>query len=1048
MKLQPPSQLRASGRLVWLTALMLIIQPLPLLRAEPRNQTPRGAAPESLRRAPEGHRPSAHRAAKPRETAHRTAEMRETAHRAAEMRETAHRAAGPRETEHWAAGPRETEHRAAGPRKADQSLERYGKPPVSFEANRGQFDSRIKFISRQRGFTLSLTPGEAAIGAVRMRMLGANRDARISGLDQLPGKLSYFLGDDPKHWRTDAPTFGKVKYEAIYPGIDLLFHGDRQQIEYDFVVAPNADPNAIRLDFKGARRLRLDANGDLVVETNAGVMRQRKPFVYQETNGVKREIASRYIVKGNRVGFALGAYDRSQPLVIDPVLSYSTFLGGAQSDNGEAIAVDAEGNAYVTGRTALIAGMTDPFPTTPGAPQPSGDFHGDYYVFVTKLNAAGSGLVYSAIIGGTRPIRHVDDRGREEYLFNNIGRGIAVDAGGNVYVTGSTHTANFPTTPGAIQAQTAITKPVNEAFVFKLNASGNALVYSTLLGQGNANGNALAVDAQGQAWMTGGTGARNFPVTPNAFQRAPKNTGSAVFVSKLNATGTALLYSTFLSSGSGESGLSIALDAGGGAYVSGTTGSSCNRAGDLPVEPFPTTEGAFRRDLGEGCPATGSLNYVFVTRFAADGAVVYSTLLGVSSGGSIAADAEGNAYVAGLTFKRYDFPTTPGAFQTEIIGPSSMPAGFVVKLNPQGSALVYSTFINGASGGRMAIDRTGAAYVTGALSAFTFIRTTTDPPFDAIRGVFVTKLNPQGSALGYSVILGEGNGKGIAVDARGDAYVTGETNSDDFRTTPGAFQPQRRNAAPHLTDGFVAKISEPRIATHVSAANYAAPLAADSIIAAFGSGLAMTTQAAAAQPLPMTLAGTKVKVRDSAGAEREAPLFFVSPAQVNYLLPAGAASGQATITITSGDGAVSTANARIEAVAPGLFSADASGRGVAAAVALRVRANGEQSYEPVARYDAARQQMVAAPIDLGEESDQVFLILYGTGWRHRSNLSGANVRIGGVDAQVLFAGEQGGFFGLDQINVRLPRSLAGRGDVEIVLSVDGRVANAVNVRIK
>lgn len=928
----------------------------------------------------------------------------------------------------------------------------YGKLPLSFEANRGQFDVRIKFVSRQRGFALALTTDGAMIGAVRMRMIGANAQARITGADELPGKAHYFLGNDPPAWRTDVPTYGAVKYEAVYPGVDLIFYGNGRQLEYDFRLAPGADPHQIKLDFAGARRLRLDANGDLILQTHDGELRQHKPVAYQEANGNRREVAARYVVTGNQVRFALGAYDAQLPLVIDPVLSYSTFLGGNESDVGAAIAVDAEGNAYITGSTAFYPEMFNPFPTTTGAAQPRGDFASGTYAFVTKLNAQGSAIIYSAIIGGTQAVAYNPMPNRTEYLFGNEGAAIAVDAQGNAYVTGWTVSTNFPTTPGALQPQRLAVRDGQETFVLKLNAQGSALSYSTLAGNGKTLPYGIAVDAQGQAWITGNTQNRSFPTTADAFQRTIRNGGNSAFVVKLNATGTGMLYATYLSSGSGETGVSVALDANGNVYVGGTTGSSCARNDGLAVEPFPTTAGAFRRDLGEGCIGPGSSSMIFAVKFQANGQVVYSTLLGVGGGGRIAADAQGNAYITGQTVKLYDFPTTAGAWQRDIIGPQTMPAAVVTKLNPTGSALVYSTYLNGAAGAALAIDAAGNAYVTGALSAFTFVRTTTAAPFDAVRGVFVTKLNAAGSAADYSVILGQGNSSHIAVDARGDAYITGHTQADDFPTTPGAFQRQRRNAASYLLDAFVAKISEGSqtfTTTHVSAADYnSAQLAADSIIAAFGSRLATATQTAVANPLPTTLAGTVIKVRDSQGVERAAPLFFVSPSQVNYVMPTGTANGAATITITGGDGTVATANVPIEPIAPALFAADASGRGLAAAVALRIKATGEQSYEPIAQYDAAQQRMTPLPINLAAESEEVFLILYGTGLRRHAGLSNISARIGGVDAQVLYAGAQGDFVGLDQVNVRLSRALVGRGEADIILSVDGKTANTVKVWIR
>lgn len=961
--------------------------------------------------------------------------------------------------------------------------ENYGKLPLSFEANKGQTDARVKFISRGQGYSFFLTPSEAVMtlnraeakeqgarakketsATLRMKLVGANEQPRISGLDEQAGKTNYFLGNDARQWKTDVPNYGKVKYEGVYPGVDVVYYGNQQQLEYDFIVAPGADPKQIKLSFAGARQMRLDENGDLILKTQAGEVRQHKPIVYQEENGKRREITSRYVLAGHsQVHFKIGEYDVSQPLVIDPILSYSTFLGGKYDSNPEGITVDAAGNAYVTGRIAVSATEPTEFPTTQGSLQMASDptRHEGNYTFVTKFNADGSALLYSAIIGGTRGIPYLDSRGQTRYELTNSSQDIAIDTSGNAYVTGWTRSTNFPTTPGAVQAQTKVTtRDASDAFVVKLNPSGSAVVYATLLGQGKSAASSIAINNSGEAWLTGATGANNFPTTRNAYQNVLKSPGASAFVSKLNSTGTQLLYSTYLTSGSGDGGNDIAVDASGNAYVTGSTGSSCDAAGRPPVDPFPTTEGAFRRDLGDGCVGTGSSRFTFVTKFDSGGAVVYSTLVGISVGEAIAVDAAGNAYVAGKTVKGTDFPITPDAFQTQITGATSTSAGFVTKLNANGSGLVYSTYINGVGNNPdligLAIDTEGSAYVTGYVSTVnkdTFVTTSKDAPFNSPVGIFATKLNPAASALVYSVILGQGRDPSIAVDGRGNTYLAGVVGRDvSFPTTPNAFQTQRNTTNPSGSDAFVSKIgavSAPRPVQNVSAASYAgAALASDSIVTAFGSGLASALEVAVSNPLPTTLAGTTLKVKDSAGTERSAALFFVSPTQINYLIPSGTASGQATVTVTSADGIISTASVQIENVAPGLFAADASGRGVAAAVVLRVKANGEQVYEPVARFDPSQNKMVAVPIDLGPEGEQVFLIAYGTGLRYRSGLNGVNLRLGGTDAQVLYAGPQNDFVGLDQSNVRIPRSLAGRGEVDILLSMDGRTANTVKVWIK
>jgi len=698
--------------------------------------------------------------------------------------------------------------------------ESYGKLPLHFESNRGQTHKDVRFLSRGPGYSLYLTASEAVLVlgkpdrdtkrdphstqaspdakaqgesvALRMSLVGAARKPLMSGLEEQPGKTNYFIGKDPAKWRTDVPTYAKVHYRGVYPGIDLVYYGNQRQLEYDFVVAPGADPKKIVLGFKGTDELEIDAQGDLVLHTPGGNIRQHKPVIYQEIDGVRREIDGRYVIKsGKRVGFRLAAYDTTRPLVIDPVvIAYSSYLGGGWSDGASGIAVDADGNAYVTG------GTTSPdFPTTAGAFRSAFPGGFDPYVFVTKLNPSGTALVYSTYLGSGSGY--------------NFGRGIAVDAAGNAYVTGETRSSDFPTTPGAFQSAKA--GPRENAFVTKLDPTGSALVYSTYLGGSTYDtGTGIAVDADGNAYVTGNAGSANFPTTLGAFQ--PILGGSLdAFVTKLNPAGSALVYSTYLGGSGQENNGGIAVDAIGNAYVTGATQSA----------NFPTTAGAFQTTFGGGGP--------FVTKLDPTGsALVYSTYLGNSAGASaIAVDANGNAYVTGGTYST-NFPTTAGAFQTTYAGGYtgySTGDAFVTKLDPTGSALVYSTYLGGSdgadSGNGIAVDADGNAHVTGTTNSTNF--PTTPDAFQltyaggydvyTFRDAFVTKLDPTGSTLVYSTYLG-GNSvdstRGIAVDAGSNIYVTGSTNSGNFPTTPGAFQPIGHTGAGYSSntyDAFIAKFS-------------------------------------------------------------------------------------------------------------------------------------------------------------------------------------------------------------------------------------------------
>jgi len=451
----------------------------------------------------------------------------------------------PAEAAKSASAPNVTPARAA-------ASEAYGKLPLAFEVNQGQTDKLVKFLSRGHGYALFLTPTEAVFtlrapagktgagnttqasllplsvksagqkppsskySVLRIRLDRANDHPAINGIDQLAGKSNYFIGNNPKSWHANIPTYAKVKYSGVYPGVDLVYYGNQRQVEYDFVIAQGADPGVIGLTFKGAQRLGIDHDGNLVVQLADGKLLEHAPVIFQEIKGVRRPVAGRYVLRGDHtVGFKLAAYDRHRALTIDPSLVYSTYLGGSGGDSGLGIDVDRAGSAYVIGDTSSTN-----FPTTAHAPQTT--FGGGLYdVFVSKLNRTGSALVYSTYLGGND--------------FDVAG-GITVDSAGNAYVTGQTGSSNFPTTPGALQT---ILGGQSDAFVSKLNRTGSALVYSTYLGgSSGAVGYGIAVDPAGYAYVTGAAGL-NFPTTAGALQTTIGGQGDA-FVSKLNKAGSAL----------------------------------------------------------------------------------------------------------------------------------------------------------------------------------------------------------------------------------------------------------------------------------------------------------------------------------------------------------------------------------------------------------------------------------------------------------------------------------------------------------------------------
>jgi subtilase family serine protease len=664
--------------------------------------------------------------------------------------------------------------------------EAYERMPLRFEGNQGQTDASVKYVSRGSGYALFLLPTEAVLGlnptpakpvaaepagrlgialpvepkpptVVRMKFVGGNENPEIRALDPLPGKSHYFVGSDRNQWRTDVPAFARVEYRDVYPGVSVVFYGNQRQLEYDFIVSPGADPGSIRLAFEGIDGVGLDGAGNLVLRTRDGEIVQKAPVVYQEINGVRAPVAGRYVLLGkepgkagsgeHRVGFQLASYDARRPLVIDPVLSYATYFGGSSTDVAYGIAVDADGNIYVTG----YANSTN-FPLKNALQSVSG---GGSDAYVTKLSADGGSIIYSTFLGGN---------GAE------TGIGIAVDGGGNAHVVGYTNSTNFP----LVNAYQSGNAGDFDVFVTKLNATGSSLVYSTYLGGSAADvGYGIAVDAAGSAYITGYTNSINFPVK-NAYQSGSAG-GSDVFVTKISPDGLTLGYSTYLGGNSADAGVGIALDGGGNAYVAGYTNST-NYPTKYPVQT-----------------ANAGGSDAFVTKVNPTGsALVYSTYLGGTSTDAayaLAVDGTGNAYVTGYT-NSTNFPVL-SAFQTTSGGGSDV---FVTKIGASGSSLVYSTYLGGSLADvayGIAVDGAGSAYVTGYTNSTNY--PTKYPVQTANAGGsdgFVTKLGPTGSTLVYSTYLGGSGadtGRGVALTKSADAWIAGTTNSTNLPLV-GAFQ--------------------------------------------------------------------------------------------------------------------------------------------------------------------------------------------------------------------------------------------------------------------
>jgi hypothetical protein len=590
---------------------------------------------------------------------------------------------------------------------------------------------------------------------VLMKLQNHNPNPAREGKEKQEGYYNYFIGNDPSKHASHVGLYKEAVVKDVYNGIDLRYYFDKGGLRYDYVVHPGADPAQIVFTLEGSDKTYVNEKGNLVFTTRFGEVAMAELKAYQE--GDKKEIKSRFVKRGDKWGIALASYDKTQALIIDPLV-YSTYIGGSDWDEGYGIALDGSGNAYVTGRTR----STD-YDVTGGAFQTTGG--GTWWdVFVTKLNASGSGLVYSTYIGGSS---------------EDWGLGIAVDGSGNAYVTGGTGSTDYHVTAGAFQATHG--GGGVDVFVTKLNASGSDLLYSTYIGGSDADeGFGIAADSSGNVYVTGRTRSTDYHVTAGVFQATHGGGGVDVFVTKLDASGSDLVYSTYIGGGSDDEGFDIAVDGSGNAYVTGWTGST----------DYHVTAGAFQATHGGGGVD------VFVTKLNASGSdLLYSTYIGGSDadeGFGIAVDGSGNAYVTGYTGST-DYDVTVDAFQTTKEGNADV---FVTKLNASGSGLVYSTYIGGNDfevGYSIAVDGSGNAYVTGYTFSTNYhvtmgaFQTTKEGNAD----VFVTKLNASGSGLVYSTYIGgssEEEGYGIAVDGSGNAYVTGLTSSTDYHVTAGAFQ--------------------------------------------------------------------------------------------------------------------------------------------------------------------------------------------------------------------------------------------------------------------
>lgn len=859
--------------------------------------------------------------------------------------------------------------------------------PIAFEPNRGQAGSSAEFVARAPGYSLSLHGGTAEFLSHGSRVTATPLGGRPShphAEQPLPGTSTYLKGPSSR-WVRDLPTFGRVRYDAIYPGIDLVYYGSQGALEYDFLLAPGSDPRQIRLGIQGARRLSVDSAGDLIIDTPTGPLRQRRPVAYQEFGGVRHAVSARYQLQGTTVRFQLGAWDRHRPLVIDPTLTWAGFTGSTANtvyDDAQAVAVDAAGNIYITGTTV------DPT-------------YGDDDTFVVKLDPNGA-LVKRVTLGGEN---------------NDDGYGIAVDSTGAVYVVGSTDSVQW-------QITTTYAGLGTDAFYAKIDPTMSSYVYVGYYGgESTDRAYSCTLDASNNLYFVGATASTKFPVTRSAAQ-ATAGGGWDAFIVKLDSSG-AQAYGSYVG-GSGDDFLySVALDASGNFYTTGQTAST-----NLPVTP-----GAAQSTSGGGIDA-------FVAKYAAAGNLAWLTYLGGSGddeANGIAVDASGSPVVTGGTAST-NFPTMTPYQAASSGGARDM---FVTRLSPDGSKLAWSTYLGGSGddlGNAIALDNSGNVYVGGSTNSTNF-------PSNfgwqiANRGGAdgtVTAFSADGSALLFSSYIGGTSTdyvNSLAVNCTAGLIVAGTTTSNNFPGTLGAVP--ALNFAQGAAIGYVAKVAAGTSTSTISpggivnaATSSPAPVAPGSLVSIYGTNLAGSTGGAASTPLPTTLNGVTVTVNGAT-----VPLVYVSPGQINFQLPFEAATGTASATVNSGCGASTPVSFPVASAAPYLLL----GAGGDALVA-----NQDNSFNSASSPAPKGSIVTVYLIGIGPLDNQI-----STGAATPADLFYARLPykalIGGFDTSVKFLGMTPGLVGLAQANLEIPNLSPGK--YPVIVTVNGVDSNAANIYVQ
>ena len=919
----------------------------------------------------------------------------------------------------------------------------FDQQPLRFEENRGQAAAEYRYLGRLSRGTLGLTAAGMDLflegGPIRTRFLGANQRARLEPVDRLSLKTSYFQGSQERGWNTAIASYARIRYRGVYRGIDLVFYGRGTELEYDFEVAPGADPAAIHFAIEGSQRMRVDTSGELVMATAGGEVRWKKPEIHQTVDGRQKAVSGGYVLDGHTVALETGAYDASRPLVIDPVLSFSTYLGASGNEAIRGMAADSSGNIYVTGSSTSAN-----LPATGLQRQFGGKAStllgvvtiGD--AFVAKFSPAGA-LLYLTYLGGSA---------------EDVGSALAVDKSGNVYVTGYTDSNNFPVTAAAAQKAMAgrggnMLVQLGDAFVAKIGPNGDQLIYSTFLGgRSDDYGSAIAVDAAGNAYVAGGTLSDNLPVTLNAAQTtykrpgtqqifprfdAPLLTSGDAFIAKINPAGASFLSLTYLGGNYDDLPWGLALDSSGNVYVGGNTLST----------DFPVTNGALQPKFGGADLYNNSffnLGDGFVTKLTNDlSAILYSTYLGGTGDDAVTAitvDGSGNAYVTGGTTSQN--LGTSGALQHGYNGPFAAPVAdqligdaFVAKINPDGKSLGFFTYLGGNSddvGMAIALDASGNIVVTGSTQSLNFpvssdaLQAKSPQATAQVGGGgpgFLSILDPGGKSVIYSSFFG-GTASDVptslAIDSTGAILVAGAATSPDFPLVKAAQSAYGGGSS----DAFVAKFTgfstPPAISTDKSSLSFSYQAGGGDVPA---QNVQVTSAGAAVNFTASTSGGSWLSVTPSSG---------ITPAALSVKVnPAGLAAGLYNGAVSVSAGAAAPLSITVKLTVSGSTS---TGPSTSAAGIANVASYQGGSVSP-------GEIVVIFGSNMGPTQLATLTV---TGGKVDTLLAGTQVLFDGAAAPLVYTSA-------GQLAAIVPYSVAGKSSTQVVIQYNGASSAPVTIPV-